>query len=168
VALREAVVVEDGLDALLPLAALIDERMAQADPGAQIEQVVGRNPGLGQAPDHPQLAQMPGVGAVSLGALLVAAPRRGLRWLGEMDVGTDRAQLLDDEPPARRRLQGDLEALAGEAPEEPAHVRAQRRRESSAGHFAGVGIDPLGRDLCAVLIEVPLRSPSQGLLKLHG
>jgi len=33
---RDAVVVEDGLDALLPLAALIDERVAQPHAGAQI------------------------------------------------------------------------------------------------------------------------------------
>ena len=56
VALREAVVVEDGLDALLPLAALIDERVTQAHLGAQIEQVIGRDPGLRQPPRHQQLA----------------------------------------------------------------------------------------------------------------
>jgi hypothetical protein len=35
--LRNAVVIEHGLDALLPLAALVDERVAQAHAGAQIE-----------------------------------------------------------------------------------------------------------------------------------
>ena len=44
VSLREAVVVERRLDALLPLAALIDQRVTQPDPGAQIEQMVGRDP----------------------------------------------------------------------------------------------------------------------------
>jgi hypothetical protein len=43
-------------------------------PGAQIEQVIGRNAGLRQLPDHQQLAQMAPIGAVALGALLVAAP----------------------------------------------------------------------------------------------
>jgi hypothetical protein len=36
---------------------------------------------------------VPGVGAVGLGALLVAAPRRGLRRLGEMRFSPDRVQL---------------------------------------------------------------------------
>jgi hypothetical protein len=67
------VVVEHRLDALLALAALIDQRVAQAHPGAQVEQMVGRDPGLGQPADHQQLAQVPSVGAVGLGALLVPA-----------------------------------------------------------------------------------------------
>ncbi len=77
-------VIEHRLDALLPLAALIDQRVAQPDPGAQIEQVIGRNPRLGQAPDHHQLAQMPRVAAVGLGALLVpplaAVSAGSARW----------------------------------------------------------------------------------------
>ena len=39
-------VIEDRLDPLLPLAALLVERVAQPDPGAQIEDMLGRNPGL--------------------------------------------------------------------------------------------------------------------------
>jgi hypothetical protein len=37
-------VIEHRLDALLPLAALIDQRVTQPDPGAQIEHMVGRDP----------------------------------------------------------------------------------------------------------------------------
>jgi hypothetical protein len=70
-----------------------------------------------------------------------------------MDVGADSTQLLGHEPPARRRLQRHLELLAGEAPEKPAHVAAQRRRDPGPADLAGVGIDPLGRDLRAVLIQ---------------
>ena len=42
-----AVVIEHGLHALLPLAALIDQGVAQPDAGAQVEQVRGRDPRLG-------------------------------------------------------------------------------------------------------------------------
>jgi hypothetical protein len=42
--------------------------------GAQLEQVLGRDPRLRQPADHQQLAQMARVGAIALGALLV--PRR--------------------------------------------------------------------------------------------
>jgi hypothetical protein len=62
--LRAAVVIERRLNALLPLAALIAKRVAQPDPCAQIEQVVGRDPRLGQPRDHHQLAQVPGVRAI--------------------------------------------------------------------------------------------------------
>jgi hypothetical protein len=51
---------------------LIDQRVT-LDLGAQVEHVIGRNPGLRQSFDHQQLAQVPSVGAVGLVALLVAA-----------------------------------------------------------------------------------------------
>jgi hypothetical protein len=161
------VVIEHGLDALLPLAALVDQGVAQAHLGPQVEQVLGRNPRLGQAPDHQQLAQVARIGTVSLGALFVAASRRGLGRLGEMDIGTDRMQLLGHEPPARRRLQRHLEALAGEAPEEPAHVAAQRGGHARPAELARLGIDPLGRDLRTVLVESHYDHHHGGLLKLH-
>jgi hypothetical protein len=70
--LRDAMVVEHGLDALLPLATLVDERVAQAHAGAEIEQVPRRDPRLRQPSDHQQLPQVPRVGAIGLGALLAA------------------------------------------------------------------------------------------------
>jgi hypothetical protein len=60
------------------------------------------------------------VRAVALRALLVAAKRRGLRRLGEMHDRADRPQLLNQKPPPRRRLQRDLQPLAGEPRQEPA------------------------------------------------
>jgi len=89
------VVVEHRLDALLPLAALIAQRVPQPQPRPQIEQMVGRDPRLRQPADHQQLAQMPGIRPIGLGALLVPAPRGRLRRLGQMHTGADRAQLLD-------------------------------------------------------------------------
>src|SRR5215217_7985576 len=151
--LRNAVVIEHGLDALLPLAALVNERVAQAHAGAQIEQVPWRNPRLGQPPDHQQLPQVPGVGAIGLGAFLVAAQRAGLRRLGEVHVGSDRLELFDDEPPAGRRLQRDLELLAGETAEELTDAIAVRRRQPGAADFPGLGVQPVGRDLCSMLVE---------------
>ena len=74
-----------------PLATLIDQGVAQADPGAQIEEMVRAESTIRAAARSQQLAQAPRVGAVGLGALLVAAPRRGLRRLGEVNVGADRA-----------------------------------------------------------------------------
>src|SRR3954462_6697413 len=116
--LRDAMVIEHGLDALLPLAALVDERVPQAHAGSQIEQVRGWDPGLRQPPDHQQLAQMASVGAIGLGPLLSPRQPARLRGLSEMPASADRLTLFHNEPPAGRRLQRDLQPLAGEAPEE--------------------------------------------------
>jgi hypothetical protein len=120
---------------------------------AQIEQVIGRDPRLRHAREHQQLAQMPGIRAIALGALLVAAPRGGLRRLGQMHPGADRAQLLDHEPPARRRLQRHLQLAAAEALQEPPHRLAVRRRHPRPTHLTGLGVEPLGRDLPSMLIK---------------
>ena len=125
-------VIKHRLDALLPLAALIGERVTQPDPRAQVEHVIGRDPRLRQPLDHQQLAQMPGVRAVALGALFVPAPRGGLRRLGQMHPRADRAQLLDHEPPARRRLQRDLELTATKARKEATHALTVRRSDPGA------------------------------------
>ena len=63
----------------------------------------------GSRPINKQLAQMPGVGPVGLRALLLALQRGRLGRLGQVHLGADTLELLDDEPPARRRLQRDLE-----------------------------------------------------------
>ena len=127
--------VEHGADPLLPLAALIHQRVTQPDLGTQIEDVIGRNPALRQPPGHQQLAQMLGVGPVALGVLLGAAQRAGLRRLSEMHLRSDGPQLLDHEPPSRRGLQRHLERPAGEPLKEPAHAArsagATRVREIS-------------------------------------
>jgi len=103
--------------------------------------------------DHQQLAQLTRVGAVGLGALLVAAPRGGVGRLGQVDLGADRAQLLDDEPPPGRRLQRRLEPLANEPRQEPADLLAIGRRNARPADLAGLDIEPLGGDLRPVLIE---------------
>ena len=141
------------MDALLPLAALIDQRVTQPDPGAQIEQVLGRDVGLRQPAGHQQLAQMPRVAAVGLGALLVALQRARLGRLGQMRLGADRAQLLDHEPPPGRGLQRDLELLAGKPRQEPPNAGTVGRHHPRARDLAGLGVQPLRSDLRAVLIQ---------------
>src|SRR3954470_17761029 len=69
-------VIEHGLDVLLPLAALVDERVAQAHAGAQIEQMRRRNPRLRQPPDHDQRSQVTGVARSVLARFLL--PRKKL------------------------------------------------------------------------------------------
>jgi hypothetical protein len=125
----------------------------QPDPRAQIEQVIGRDPRLRHSREHQQLAQMPRVRAVTLGALLVPAPRRRLRRLGQMHARADRAQLLHHKPPAGRRLQRHLRLATAEAIQEPRHRFTMRRRDPRPAHLTGLGIDPLGSDLPSMLIK---------------
>ena len=113
-ALRTAMVIQRRLDPLLPLRALLRERVAQPHAGTQIEDVIGRDPRLRQPLDHQQLPQMPRVRTVALRALLRSPQPRGLRRLGQMHARADPAQLLDHEPPAGRRLQRHLQLRAAE------------------------------------------------------
>src|SRR4051812_14702417 len=96
---------------------------------------------------------MPRVRPVALGALLRSPQPARLRRLCQMRPGADRAQLLDHEPPAGRRLQRHLKLAADEAAKEPPHALAVRRRHTRATDLAGRRVNPLGRDLRPVLIE---------------
>jgi hypothetical protein len=115
--------------------------------------MLGRYPRLGQPPDHQQLAQMARVGAIALGALLGSAARRRLRRLGQVHLRPDRVELLDDEAPARRRLQGHLQLLAAKACGEAPDAIAVCRRDPLARNLTGRGVQPLARDLRSVLVE---------------
>ena len=66
---------------------------------------------------------------------------------------TDATELLDHEPPPRRRLQRDLERPAVEPTEEPAHGLSVRRRNPRTRDLTGLGIDPLRGDLSPMLIK---------------
>ena len=96
---------------------------------------------------------MRGVRAVALSPLLCSPPGCCLGRLGEMHLGADTAQLLDDKPPARGGLQRDLELLIAKTVHEASDARAVRWRHASARDLAGRGVDPLGGYLCSVLIK---------------
>ena len=114
VMVRTAVVVEHRVYPLLPLAALVDQRVAQPHACAQIEDVLGRDPRLRQPVDHQQLAKMPGVRAVGLGALLSPPPGGGLRRLGQTHPGPKvEAVCRFVETTGGRAAIGQLEAIPG-------------------------------------------------------
>src|SRR5205823_7631983 len=94
--LRAAVVIEHRLNALLPLRALLTELVAQPDPGAEIEDVIWRDPRLRQPLDHQQLPQMPGIRPITLCALLRTTQPCRLGALGLAHHAADRSQLLHD------------------------------------------------------------------------
>jgi hypothetical protein len=120
----DAVMEEHGVDALQPLGAPVDERLAQPHQGGQLEDVLGRDPRLRQPPLQQQVAQVAGVALVGLGAPLRAARRGGVGRLGQLNRGAGALQLLDDEPPAGGRLHRGLDVLARPAAQEDAQGRA--------------------------------------------
>jgi hypothetical protein len=93
------------------------------------------------------------VAAVGLGPPLVALQRARFGRLGQMRLGTDRAQLLDHEPPARRGLQRDLELLTGKPRQEPPDTDTIGRHHTRARHLASLSVQPLRGDLRTVLIQ---------------
>jgi len=62
-------------------------------------------------------------------------------------------ELLDDEAPARRRLQRHLELLAAEVSGEASYSVAVGGRNPLARDLARFGVQPLGGDLRSVLVE---------------
>ena len=132
-ALRAPVVIQGRLDPLLPLAALLRQRVPQPDPRAEIEDVIRRDPRLRQPLDHQQLPQMPGVRTITLRPLLRPAQASRLRRLGQMHQGTDPPQLLDHEPPAGRRLERHLQLPRAETRQPPPNMRAIRGCHAGAG-----------------------------------
>ncbi len=83
-----------------------------------------------------------------------------------MHARSDRLELLDDEAPAGRRFQPDFKVLAAEARGEHTHAGAVGRSHAAARHLAGVGVQPVGGDLCSVLSS-PITIVARGLLTLH-
>ena len=84
---------------------------------------------------------MPRVGPVGLGTLLLALQRRRLGRLGQVHLSADPLELLDHEPPARRRLKRHLQALT---PEPAKNFRTPAR---SAGTI-------LARETSAVIVSI--------------
>ncbi len=142
--LREPVVIDDRLDPLLPLGALMRDQVPAADSRAQVEDVRGRDPRLREPTDQQQLPQMSGVRPVGLRAFLLAAHPARLGRLCKMHLSAGALELLDHEPPARRRLQRNLKTLASEPTEERADGGAVRWGDPCAGDLARDGLDPLG------------------------
>ena len=131
---------------------LVDQRVPQPHPRAEVEDVIGRDPRLRHSPRQQQLAQMPRVGAVALGTLLVAAQRRRLSRLGEMHSRPRRPQLLDQESPAGRRLGRDLQLLAGELRQKPPDAGPIGRSHPRTADLTSLKLDPLRSDLRSMLV----------------
>jgi hypothetical protein len=106
---------ELGLEALLPGDPLLEQRLAQTDASAELEDMSGRNPRLPQLPVQQQLQHVVAVGPVGLGATLAAAPGRRLGRVSQMRVVPRAGDLLAHEAPASRALEREVDNAALEA-----------------------------------------------------
>ena len=130
------------------------ERVPQPHPGAQIEDVLRRDPRLRQPADHQQLPQMPRVRPVGLRALLLAASAPRSR------------PARPDAPPRRpARAPRPRTATRSSPPARPPAPRPRTAprtaaprpgppaRPAPATTSPVIGVDPLRRDLRPMLIK---------------
>ena len=127
--------------------------MTGPDPGAEIQDVRRWDPRLRQPPDQQQLSQVPGVGPVGLCSLLLTLQRGRLGRLSQVHLGADSLELLGHEPPTRRCLQRHLQPFTPELGQELPHADTVRWRDPRPEDLAGDRVDPLRRDLRAMLIK---------------
>src|SRR3954451_2054789 len=142
--------------------------MAQPDAGAQVEQVRGRDPRFRQPADHQQLAQMPGVGAIALRALLGPAPRRGLGRLGEMDA---RANGAPNSSTTNRQPVVASSATSSSWPPKRAANRRTAARSAGATRARGTtpgAVPSHSAGICARWWSETITIVTRGLLTLHG
>lgn len=159
---------ELGLDALGPLPAVVDERLPKAGEGADLEDVVGRDPGLGQSPLDQELGHVLAVGVVRLRPTLGAATDGDLGGITEVGRAPGRLELLHHEPPAGGSLQGKVGVEVREL-SQPLPERLPGCRDNpSPMDLAGLDILPPVRDLPAMQVQGTYDSHGDLLQLLHA
>jgi hypothetical protein len=96
---------------------------------------------------------MAGVGPIRLRASLRATQRGRIGRLGQMSLGADALELLNDEAPARARLDRKGGLLILDPPQPCPQMLAIGWSYAAATNLPALGIYVLERDLSAVKIE---------------
>src|ERR1700730_5092806 len=157
-----------GLQALLPLDALVDQRLAQPHQGAQLQDVRRRDPATGEAALEQQVHHQLAVGMVGLGPALGAPPLAELGGIREVSGEAPPLDLLHHEAPARRPLQGEVGVGAWFEALQPFPDRLPGSRVDLASlHLTGAEVNRPERDLTSVQVQTayhlhvgPPRAPS--------
>jgi hypothetical protein len=137
------VVVEDRVDALVPLAALFGQRVPQPYRLAQLEDVGRSDPRLRQPLLLEQLTQMPSIRLVGLGAPLLATSGSSIGRLGQVRLEPGPLELVDHEPPTGGGLDRERTLTDWELFEPcPQHLPGCRR-DPPASALAAVVVDPV-------------------------
>jgi hypothetical protein len=99
---------------LQPGGVLVQQRLAAAHLGADLQHMRWRDPAFRQPPGSQQLAQVPSIQLVGLGTPLGTAGGAGVGRLGQVRLDARPLELLDHIPPAGAALQRERGLLAGE------------------------------------------------------
>jgi len=165
---NDPLVEELGLQALLPLGALVEQRLAQPHQGPQLQDVRRRDPALGKAALEQQVHHQLAVGVVGLGPALGAPQRAQLGGIGQVGHEAPALDLLRHEAPARGALQGEVGFGACLESLQPLPERLSGARVDPAPlHLAGAEVNRPERDLTPVQVQTayhlhvgPPRAPS--------
>jgi hypothetical protein len=141
------------LQPLQPGRALIDQRLPQTHACAQLDDVRGRDPGLGQLTCEQQPQLQLAVTVVGLRALLATAPRCRFGRIGETSDVPGTLELLDHEPPTGRPLEHKLALDSRELLQPFAQRPARGRTDPAAPALPAHQVERLESDLPAVHIQ---------------
>jgi len=126
-----ALVKQVRLQPLLPGRALVDQRLAQPHPRAQLQDLRRRDPRLRKLPRRQQPQQQVAVGAVGLRAPLAPALGGRLGRIRQVRPMTGAHDLLGDEPPARRPLEREMHIVPRVEARQPLTHRLASRGSDS-------------------------------------
>jgi len=164
----DPLVVQLGLESLLPLDALIDEGLAKPHQGAQLQDVRRRDPALRKAALEQQVHHQLAVGVVGLGSPLGASPLAQLGGIGQVSGEAPPLDLLHDEAPAGRSLEREVGVGPGLELVQPLPHRLPGTRVDLAPlQLPGAEVNRPERDLSPVQVQTayhfhvgPPRAPS--------
>src|SRR6266545_5541321 len=155
---RGALMVELSVDALHPLPTLVDEGLTQAGERSGLQDVGRRDPALREPGLQKQRGHVLAVSPVGLGSTLRTSPSADLGWVTQMGRAARPLELLDDEAPAGRCLQGEVCIGSVEAGQPRSQGLAGPGDDAASMDLSRREVLPVVGDLTAVKIECPYDS----------
>ncbi len=138
----------------MPVAALVEKVLIDADQGPCLEHMLGRDPALREVTGREMDTQVCGIGTVRLGVAVLASKRRGVRGLGKMRLDPTSSQLLHDIAPSGAALQREGDVVLRREPGKPApQMLPTGRSDPTPLDLARLTIDVLERELATVNVE---------------
>ena len=125
-----------------------------------------RDPRLRQLAREQQPQLQIAVGVVGFRAPLAATLGRRLRRVGQMRPIPGALDLLNNEAPAGRALERELDFMTGELRQPRTHIDARCRGDPTAPHLTRITVQQLVRDLASMHIQRHY-DPHRDLLELR-
>jgi len=148
---RGALVEQHRMRALHPGGVLGAQVVIQLQQRPALQDVLRRDPALGQPALGQQVPHQPRIGPVGLGPLLAAAGRRGVGRLGQVRLDARPPQLLGHIPPAGARLHRERDPGRVLEPGQPApEMLPVSRGDVTAFHLPGHQVQVVEGDLLPV------------------